>query len=145
MEAVSYTLFKNSHFVAEQCRDCALPGYLIVSSVHETSDLGGLGKEAAALLGPTLVHVVSAVKEVINPLRIYCAQFGEQHNQLHFHVFPRTKEITETYLMEKPEQRELIHGPVLLDWARAKYKGLLLSQDAEEIIERIRWTLNNAA
>lgn len=142
---MNYKLFENSHFLAEQCRDCALPGYLILSSVQEATHLGGLGKEAAALLGPTLVRVVSAVDEVIHPLRIYCAQFGEEHKQLHFHVFPRTQEITEAYLLERPEQRELIHGPVLLDWARAKYKGLHLSQHAQMTIERIRWKLNNAA
>ena len=41
---------------------------------------------------------------------------------LHFHIFPRTRNITSEFIKKYPEQKDLIHGPVLLDWARAVYK-----------------------
>lgn len=63
------------------------------------------------------------IEETISPLKIYCAQFGEEGKNLHFHLFPRTVKITNEFLDEFPKQRGLIHGPVLLDWAREKYKS----------------------
>jgi diadenosine tetraphosphate (Ap4A) HIT family hydrolase len=144
MDVINYTLYTNSHFVVEQCRSCPLPGYLIASPVHEAAQLDELPPAAASLLGPTLVRVVAAVKQVLQPVRIYCAQFGEEQHQLHFHIFPRTTEITQAYLKHKPEQRELIHGPVLFDWARDKYKDLPVSQQTQDVMEKIRYLLSNA-
>lgn len=143
MDAVDYTLFENPFFVIAQCRDCALPGYLILSSVQPARHLGELSAAAAAALGPALVQAVTAVQDTLHPEKMYCAQFGEATSQLHFHIFPRTKDITEAYLKEKPEQRDLIHGPVLLDWARSKYKDLMLSQQACDVMQRIRQTLRH--
>ena len=111
------------------------------ASVH----LWDLGAEAVNLLGLTLARAVSAVRQVNEPVKIYCAQFGEEGNQLHFHVFPPTTGITEEYLREKPEERDLIHGPVLFDWARTRYKGVQLSRQANDQVERIRRVLNQAA
>ena len=49
--------------------------------------------------------------------------FGEEGQELHFHVFPRTAEITNEFLRAFPGQRDLIHGPILLDWARSRYRA----------------------
>lgn len=134
----SYRVYANRYFVIEQCRDCAVPGYLIVSSRQEAVYLSELSGEALNVLGPTLALAVAVVRHVIEPVKIYCAQFGEEASQLHFHVFPRTKEITEEYLTERPEQAKLIHGPVLLDWARDRYKSAQGSRQVNDAIERIR-------
>lgn len=138
MSEQDYTLWANSDFTIAQCRDCAIPGYLIVSPVPMTDSLSGLGSTRAAQLGLVLVRATSAIEQIIQPLKLYCAQFGEAARQLHFHVFPRTQAITHAYLIEYPEQQDLIHGPVLLDWARQRYKNTRLSTRSWEQIERIR-------
>lgn len=112
----------NAHFTVDQCRDCAVPGYLIVAARDPATRLAELGAEASAALGPTLQRVVAGVEQVLEPVRVYCAQFGEAQPGIHFHVFPRTAEITRAYLMERPGEATLIHGPLLLDWARERYR-----------------------
>lgn len=145
MEHGSYRVYANHYFVIDQCRDCAVPGYLIVSPLQAATSLAYLGDEVLGQLGPTLRLAVKAIDQVIRPLKIYCAQFGEANNQLHFHVFPRTKEITEAFLMEKPEQSHLIHGPVLFDWAREHYKSPTESSAVSEAVAQLRRTIRHAA
>jgi diadenosine tetraphosphate (Ap4A) HIT family hydrolase len=145
MNTSSYRLWNNEHFAIEQCRDCAIPGYLIVSPLKPVVHLEELSGKAAALLGPTLVLAVSVVRAVIQPERVYCAQFGEEATQLHFHVFPRTVEVTVEYLRALPEQADMIRGPVLLDWARTRYKSEKLLSKAIGLIERIRIALDRPA
>lgn len=138
---LSYRLWENEHFVIKQCRDCAIPGYLMVShrkSVH----LEELDEKAACALGPTLVLAVSVIRTVVQPIRVYCAQFGEEATQRHFHILPRTSATTAEYLIARPEQGEMIHGPMLLDWARARYRGSELLLQEIKLIERIRTALN---
>lgn len=143
MQALDYTLWANRDFAIAQCRDCAIPGYLIVSVLPETSCLGKLASTLAAQLGLILVQAAAAVEEIIRPLKLYCAQFGEETRQLHFHVFPRTHDITQAYLAEYPEQQDLIHGPILLDWARSRYKNQRQTDHSWQLIERIRARLHD--
>ncbi len=140
-----YRIYVNRHFVVEQCRDCAIPGYLIVSPLREAMSLGQLDAEALRSLGPTLALATAAVEEVIKPVKIYCAQFGEGDGTLHFHVFPRTTEITLAYRADRPGQGRLIRGPVLLDWARERYRTTGPSQGVTEAIEGLRRAFADAA
>ena len=87
-------------------------------AVESIARLPGPARDA---LGPTLAHAVGLVTAAVDPLRVYCAQFGEEDSRLHFHVFPRTAEVTARFVAEFPDQAQLIHGPVLLDWARSAY------------------------
>lgn len=121
-EAHTYRVYANAHFTVAQCRDCAVPGCLIVATRDRVTRLAELGAEATAALGPTLQRAVAAVEQVLAPARVYCAQFGEAQPQLHFHVFPRTAEVTRDYRAERPAEAALIHGPLLLDWARERYR-----------------------
>ena len=144
MTPLNYRLYGNEHFVIEQCGSCFVPGYLIVSTQHEAASLSELSTDALAALGPTLARAVAAVQEIIQPIRIYCAQFGEGDHRLHFHVFPRTKEITEVFLRENPDQRMPIHGPLLLDWAREHYRDIENPAQAGDMINRLREAINAA-
>lgn len=143
MSEQNYTLWANSNFIIAQCRDCGIPGYLIISLVPQATSLGELDSSLAAQLGLLLTQVAFVVEEIIQPTRLYCAQFGEETLQLHFHIFPRTQAVAQVYLREYPEQRDLIHGPVLLDWARTRYKERHLSEQEWEQIERIRTRLHD--
>ena len=120
---MDFSVFALSHFKAEQCFDCTVPGYLIVSPVIPVVSLADLPQTAQEELGPALAKTTGIIRNIINPLKIYCAQFGEEGPILHFHVFPRTKDVTSDFLRIYPEQKKLIHGPFLLDWARDRYRA----------------------
>jgi len=140
-----YRIYVNRHFLVEQCRNCAIPGYLIVSPREDAVSLAQLDAEALRSLGPTLARATAAIEEVIKPVKIYCAQFGEDNSKVHFHVFPRTTEITLAYRADRPEQGEIIRGLVLLDWARDRYRTAQPSQEVIEAIESLRHALAHAA
>jgi len=56
--------------------------------------LSALPAEAASQLGPLLQVIVRSIEAVLSPARVYVAQFGEEQQDLHFHVFPRTAVLT---------------------------------------------------
>ena len=140
MNRADCAIFSNRHFVVEQSLNCPIPGYLVVTAAKETDRLEDLDAAAVSALGPTLAVAVAAVRKVIRPVKIYCAQFGEETGRVHFHIFPRTREITGAYLRERPQERTLIHGPVLLDWVRAEYVGTPTAPETHDLIAEIRAT-----
>lgn len=119
----NYLIYENEHFKIEHCHSCSVPGYLIVSPKKLVKSIHELPEVFQKQLGSILAVATKLIQEIINPVKIYCTQFGEEGEQLHFHVFPRTVEITAKFLKAFPEQENIIHGPVLLDWARAEYKS----------------------
>lgn len=73
------------------------------------------------------------------------AQFGETGDDLHFHVLPRTAAVTREFLLAYPQQEELIHGPVLFDWARTMYRELSVSEETRQVLAKIRERLSECA
>ena len=118
---LDFRIAQNQYFFIEQCRSCALPGYLILSPAAPVSSLTHLGADAQRQLGPSLSAAVALIQSALSPVKVYCAQFGEAADVLHFHLFPRTRDLTRTFCEMFPDQAALIHGPVLLDWARDHY------------------------
>lgn len=119
---MNFLIDKNEYFTIEHCYTCAVPGYLIVSPTIVSTSVHELPQSFQGQLGFSLALATKLTQVITHPLKVYCAQFGEEAMQLHFHVFPRTREITHLYLKCFPAQNELIHGPVLLDWARTEYR-----------------------
>ena len=119
---MNFLIGENEYFKFEHCYSCAIPGYLIVTPKAEANSIYDLPKSHQEILGESLAIATKTVREVIQPIKIYCAQFGEEATHLHFHIFPRTQSVTDRFLKSFPEQHDLIHGPVLLDWARTYYK-----------------------
>ena len=97
-----FWLYHDQYYLIEQCTDCPLPGYLIVKPISGARSLEELTEEEQAALGRVLAKAIRAVKKAVQPVRVYCAQFGEKGGPLHFHIFPRTEEITREYLRERP-------------------------------------------
>ncbi len=120
---MDFLIYQNECFIIEHCHTIAVPGYLIVSPNIPVKSLNDLPKYYQDQLGLSLALATELIEETISPHKIYCAQFGEEGKNLHFHVFPRTEKITDEFLSEFPKQKDSIHGPVLLDWAREKYRG----------------------
>ncbi|MBN2771782.1 MAG: hypothetical protein JXR90_13900 [Spirochaetes bacterium] len=115
-------IMRNKYFTLEQCYSCKIQGYMILTPIYKCSSIDELPKEYLDRLGEELSNAIKMVKEKVNPVKVYCLQFGEGSEQLHFHIFPRTQELTDKYLEVYPEQKDLIHGPMLLEWARNEYK-----------------------
>jgi hypothetical protein len=72
------------------------------------------------------------------PIQIYVAQFGEEDQNLHFHLFPRTEALTRAYLQQFPERRALIHGPLLLDWTREQFLDDKMPEDTIRVLAGLR-------
>ena len=119
---MKFLIAENEYFRIEHSYSCAVPGYLIVSPTINVNSISELPDSFLKQTGVSLAAATRLVEEVIKPVKIYCAQFGEEGGYLHFHIFPRSASLTREYLNAYPEQKELIHGPLILDWARTKYK-----------------------
>ena len=137
---MDFEIGRTRDFLIEHCYSCAVPGYLIVSPLAVVDSLEALPNRAAEGLGPLLVAVTSLVQTVVNPERIYCAQFGEEQSQLHFHIFPRGHVLTEQYLRTFPHHASQIRGPVLLDWARDYYRDTQVAvfEEVSAVIDELR-------
>jgi len=120
---VNFLINENKYFTIEHCYSCVIPGYLIVSPKVNVISISDLPRAFQQHLGSSLAAATEVVRKIVNPVKVYCAQFGEEKKELHFHIFPRTLKITSEFLKTYPEQEQLIHGPTILDWARLRYKG----------------------
>jgi diadenosine tetraphosphate (Ap4A) HIT family hydrolase len=142
---MNFEIGRSEDFLVEHCYSCAVPGYLIVSPLAAVQSLDALPSRSVENLGPLLATVTSLVKETVNPLRIYCAQFGEEQSQLHFHIFPRGVALTEEYLEAFPHHASQIRGPIVLDWARDRYRCSKESvyETVTDVIGQLResWTV----
>jgi diadenosine tetraphosphate (Ap4A) HIT family hydrolase len=117
----SFRIYSGSCYTIDQCHDCPVPGYLVITPVSQAQSIEKLSAEEQIALGEILARAVWAIRQVVEPVKIYCAHFGEKNGPLHFHIFPRTREITRQYLEENPSERnKTIDGPRLLAWARRR-------------------------
>ena len=115
-----YLVYQNRAYRIEHSTAFVLPGYLFVVPQTDVMSLSELSAEALALLGPTLALAVKAVEEVVHPINVYCAKFGESLTPLHFHILPRTSWLTEAYHQHFPYLTS-ISGPILLDWVNTDF------------------------
>ncbi len=130
-------IYNANDFIVSQCATCDIPGYVIIETkqnvklLHEISPTNKMFE--------ILATVEKKIYRIIQPENIYFAKFGEKCKKFHFHVFPRTKEITERYLEQFPNTKDL-NGPQIFDWARREYKVNegCLSQKTIDIAEQIR-------
>ena len=131
-------VYSDGYYVIEQCTDCPVPGYLIVTPLSGAGRLEDLTHDELIRLGNVLALAVRAVKEATRPVRVYCALFGEKGGPLHFHIFPRSEEITREYLWENPSEEGSIDGPNLLGWSRRRYAHGPDQGRITEVTDRIR-------
>ena len=115
-------LFENVHFRIEHSGYYRIAGFLFVLPKENVRSLSELSYEASSNLGPTLQLATRAVNEVLKPINIYCTKFGESGGSLHFHIFPRTDEITDLYHTANGAT-DSIDGPHLMSWANLTFTG----------------------
>lgn len=118
-----HLICEGGYFRAEQCGDCCVPGYVILSARGSATSISGLSPAALNNLGPRLALLIRAIEAVVRPELVYCARFGEEVKALHFHLFPRTAELARAFLADIGTGTTL-NGPLLLDWARERHTFL---------------------
>ena len=72
---MNFLLEKNEFFYIEHSYSCAVPGYLIVSPTVSVKSIADLPKAFQNQIGLSLATANKLIEDVINPLKIYCAQF----------------------------------------------------------------------
>lgn len=97
------TLYANQEFTITEAAECSIPGYCFVLPKQSVHSIAQLTPNAQALLGPTLALAQQVIQAVTQPERIYCLTFCELNPALHFHLFPRTRALMETYWQEHGE------------------------------------------
>jgi diadenosine tetraphosphate (Ap4A) HIT family hydrolase len=114
MKTDPLVVMENEYFIAGQCRNCDLPGYIILESKVGTERLHGLSARVQPALGATIAALEKAIIATLKPKNVYCAKFGEELSRVHFHLFPRTEAVPRRFLDEHPEGKNRINGPILL-------------------------------
>jgi diadenosine tetraphosphate (Ap4A) HIT family hydrolase len=109
-------------FRVAPCLDCDVPGYIVVEpriTGNLISELPDLAKQE---LGPLLGRLETAVLETTGAEHVYVLRFSEGLGTVHFHIFPRTKELGSLWSqLSADHSKEGINGPLLFSWARIKY------------------------
>ena len=86
MEALE--VFRTEHWSVQHSPE-AIPGYVIVRSVHSGTTMSDLPPAACEELGFLLSSTVKAVENTVEAERVYLCLFNENFSAVHFHVFPR--------------------------------------------------------
>ena len=80
---------ESEHWLINQRIKSALPGYLMVSSKVETTDLARMPSAAQSELGHHLACAQAILKRLFEPEHIYFGRYGHSLGySIHFHVIP---------------------------------------------------------
>ena len=120
---MDFMILKAKGWAIEHSPACLVPGYLIVSPLSPVRTLGDLPGTAQRELAPVLHAASEAIQLTIAPVRVHCARFGEDPARLRFHLFPRSRALTQAFLGAFPGRRDLLLRPALLHWARCQYRA----------------------
>jgi diadenosine tetraphosphate (Ap4A) HIT family hydrolase len=138
-------IYESDHYRVEHARDCRIRGYLIVTPKVPVRKLSAMSAAALRDLGATLARASQALEDLLEPARTYCARFGEGSEEIHFHIFPRTARLLDLYRREHPETGETCSGPLLLDWARKRYRVTNpegpLTPECAQVVQSLRKVL----
>lgn len=115
-------VLETPRFSVTPCYDCDVPGYLIVQPRQSSGTLIGLEQQTQHDLGQILARVEAAVLHVTDAERVYILRFSEGLASVHFHIFPRSREIAKDWIAAQPEAAaDGINGPLLFAWARIRH------------------------
>ena len=76
--------------VASKVSPVLVPGHLFLILKRHCEHLADLAPEEAGALGPIVQKTCAALTQVLHPVKIYVASYGEGVKHIHFHVIPRT-------------------------------------------------------
>ncbi len=133
------TVAETPWFRVSACRDCDVPGYLILSAREHT--LAEMPAPALASLGPLMSAVELAAREATRAECVYLLRFAESGGGLHFHVFPRTAALALQWRTETGHPAGSLIGEDIFSWARRTHlliHGATLSAATLEVARTIR-------
>lgn len=114
------SLYEDDLFRIEPCLEVPVAGYLILFLKGGRTSLADLDADAASRLGPALARAARAIETAVAPERVYCLLFAELTRDVHFHLFPRTREVLEAYWADTGTRGQPVDGPSLFRWARLR-------------------------
>jgi diadenosine tetraphosphate (Ap4A) HIT family hydrolase len=84
-----FIIKETGHWLINHRVDSALPGYLMIGSRTDTTNLFDLPPLALADLGVLLAATQKALTDALHPSHIYVGRYGHQEgHSVHFHIIP---------------------------------------------------------
>lgn len=114
-------VFEDDLLTVTDSGECTVPGYLVLRLKPAGATLGGLDARDAGRVGAMLSRCARAIVSVVGAERVYCLSFCEVEPQLHFHLFPRTRWLLDTYQAAAGAAGRPVSGPALFEWARGRF------------------------
>ena len=110
-------------FMATPCRDCDVPGYLILRCTLSSESLSELPSQCLDEIGHAIARLEAAIHSLLHPPKIYVLRFSEGFSAVHFHVFPRSEELAAEWRMStcRGNEQALI-GEDIFSWARRHFR-----------------------
>lgn len=127
-----WVIHAGKHIIVSHCRDCLVPGYMIISLRRPILRIAELNPMESTEIMAGLAFSERALNALLYPERIYVMRISELNPELHFHVFPRSANLARMYLAEHGDQ--VIDGSLLFSWARKKFHSTSPVQ-AQEVLE----------
>jgi diadenosine tetraphosphate (Ap4A) HIT family hydrolase len=141
----SLSIFENEWYTLSQCVDCDVPGYLILQPKCDSAELLNLDPLAQSALGPLFAAIEATLIRITGAERIYILRFSESLASVHFHFFPRSKELAAIWREAQCSGDDQNHnGPLIFAWARVKFsvgEHGRLSDRTMDVANRIRLAL----
>ena len=115
-------VFRSPCFTISPCRDCDVPGYLIVQPLTQAATLAAWDAITLQEFGQVLAQAESAILTVTGAQHVYVLRFSEGFASVHFHLFPRTAALAAQWSDAHPASAaDGINGPLLFAWARLTF------------------------
>ncbi len=122
-----YMIVETEHFTVNQA-DYRLPGYVIITSKLEYTQLADFDSGQAAGLLQCMITAERVVQKLVNPERIYIMKFGEVNPRVHFHILPRTRRLADAYVAATHAE-EPFNGARVVDWIWDNHASLGFTDD----------------
>jgi diadenosine tetraphosphate (Ap4A) HIT family hydrolase len=114
-------IIETEHFIAGQCINTDVPGYLVLRFQGSVRNLSEVPREVLSQFGPILARLEAVIATVTKADHVYIARFSEAMASVHFHLFPRSSNLGMQFVAESHNKEHGVNGPLLFDWARRKF------------------------
>ena len=129
------TVYETQYWVVSHRRDSRYPGYLMVSSREEVSDISSLSDCALVELGRVLSRMEGLLKSVYSPYKVITAKLGFSPGfSCHFHMLPVSRDLIQE-VTEHPEYSNEPDGTDTFLFANRTYCERSLTEYEYETIE----------
>lgn len=136
-------IYQDDYVVLHHCIDINIAGYLIISPVRHVEEYSELNETEIFKIGIIMKAVAAILREADCVEKIYLANFGEETQHFHMHIFPRYRWMIDNHAYDA-SLRNKLDGAKLLSICRERYKverELMENDHVLDMVEYIRNTL----